>query len=44
MELVLLIEFTKSSLDGPAEDALVALDKLTMEFPSLIVQTTKGVL
>lgn len=44
MELVLLIKFVESSLDGAAEDALIALDKLTMEFPSLIVQTTKGVL
>nr|GME19097.1 stress-response A/B barrel domain-containing protein UP3 isoform X1 [Ipomoea batatas] len=44
LELVLLIKFVESSLDGAAEDALIALDKLTMEFPSLIVQTTKGVL
>ncbi|XP_031106436.1 stress-response A/B barrel domain-containing protein UP3 [Ipomoea triloba] len=42
LELLLLIEFVESSLDGAAEDALIALDKLTMEFPSLIVQTTKG--
>ncbi|KAF3647116.1 hypothetical protein BC332_30458 [Capsicum chinense] len=42
MELVLLITFGKSSLDGPAEDALVALSKLTMDFPSLIVQATIG--
>ncbi|XP_019193310.1 PREDICTED: stress-response A/B barrel domain-containing protein UP3 isoform X2 [Ipomoea nil] len=42
LELLLLIEFVESSLDGAAEDALIALDKLTMEFPSLIVQTTNG--
>lgn len=43
VELVLLIEFGKSSLDGPAEDALLALSKLTMDFPSLIVQATIGI-
>lgn len=42
MELVLLIAFGKSSLDGPAEDALLALSKLTVDFPSLIVQATIG--
>ncbi|XP_055809496.1 uncharacterized protein LOC129879175 isoform X2 [Solanum dulcamara] len=42
VELVLLIAFCKSSLDGPAEDALLALSKLTMDFPSLIVQATIG--
>ncbi|XP_059285873.1 uncharacterized protein LOC132039403 [Lycium ferocissimum] len=42
VELVLLIAFDKSSLDGPAENALLALSKLTMEFPSLIVQATTG--
>ncbi|KAK4726373.1 hypothetical protein R3W88_031290 [Solanum pinnatisectum] len=42
VELVLLIAFGKSSLDGPAEDALLALSKLTMDFPSLIVQATIG--
>ncbi|PHT53618.1 hypothetical protein CQW23_08080 [Capsicum baccatum] len=40
MELVLLITFGKSSFDGPAEDALDALSKPTMDFPSLIVQAT----
>lgn len=43
VELVLLIAFVKSSLDGPAEDALLALSKLIMEFPSLIVQATLGI-
>ncbi|KAK4354605.1 hypothetical protein RND71_026799 [Anisodus tanguticus] len=42
VELVILIEFGKSSLDGPSEDALLALSKLTMDFPSLIVQATTG--
>lgn len=43
MELVLLIAFGKSYLDGPAEDALLTLSKLTMDFPSLIVQATNGI-
>ncbi|OIT32554.1 PREDICTED: stress-response A/B barrel domain-containing protein UP3 isoform X2 [Nicotiana attenuata] len=42
VELLLLIAFVKSSLDGPAEDALLALSKLITEFPSLIVQATLG--
>ncbi|XP_017231303.1 uncharacterized protein LOC108205755 isoform X2 [Daucus carota subsp. sativus] len=37
VEFVLLI-----ALDGTAEDALESLSKLTMEFPSLIVQSTQG--
>lgn len=32
-----------SSLGELAEDALTSLTKLTLEFPSLIVQATKGV-
>ncbi|KAL0331265.1 UNVERIFIED_CONTAM: hypothetical protein Sangu_1672000 [Sesamum angustifolium] len=42
VELVLLIAFRRSSLGGPAEDAMTSLENLTMEFPSLIVQATKG--
>ncbi|XP_057764277.1 stress-response A/B barrel domain-containing protein UP3 isoform X2 [Salvia miltiorrhiza] len=42
VELMLLVEFSQSSLDGPAEDAITSLANLTVEFPSLIVQATKG--
>ncbi|GFQ01331.1 hypothetical protein PHJA_002277000 [Phtheirospermum japonicum] len=42
VELVLLVAFIKSSLGGPAEDAMALLTNLAMEFPSLIVQATKG--
>ncbi|KAL2544050.1 uncharacterized protein Fot_13283 [Forsythia ovata] len=42
VESVLLISFIKSSLGRPAQAALDALAKLTLEFPSLIVQATKG--
>ncbi|KAL2517076.1 Stress responsive alpha-beta barrel domain protein [Abeliophyllum distichum] len=42
IESVLLISFIKSSLGQPAQAALDALAKLTLEFPSLIVQATKG--
>ncbi|KAL7160159.1 hypothetical protein ABFS83_01G075300 [Erythranthe nasuta] len=42
VELVLLLQFNESSLDGPTEDAMASLANLTMEFPSLIVQATKG--
>ncbi|KAH6757284.1 Stress responsive alpha-beta barrel domain protein [Perilla frutescens var. hirtella] len=42
IELMLLIEFSRSSLGGPAEEAITSLANLTMEFPSLIVQATKG--
>ncbi|OWM72009.1 hypothetical protein CDL15_Pgr017892 [Punica granatum] len=41
-EFVLLISFVDSALGGPAEDALASLQKLTKEFPSLIVQLTQG--
>lgn len=44
VELVLLVAFIGGSLDGPAEDAMTSLENLTMEFPSLIVQATKGVI
>lgn len=44
LELVLLLEFSQNSLGGPAEDAITSLANLTVEFPSLIVQATKGVL
>ncbi|KAL3499371.1 hypothetical protein ACH5RR_038464 [Cinchona calisaya] len=42
VEFVLLIAFDKNSLGGHAEDAMAALVKLTTQFPSLIVQATKG--
>ncbi|KAK6158164.1 hypothetical protein DH2020_005478 [Rehmannia glutinosa] len=42
VELMLLVAFIRSSLGGPAEDAMTSLENLTMEFPSLIVQATKG--
>lgn len=42
VEFMLLVEFSRNSLGGPAEDAITSLVNLTMEFPSLIVQATKG--
>ncbi|KAL3645402.1 hypothetical protein CASFOL_010582 [Castilleja foliolosa] len=42
VELMLLLAFTKSSLGAPAEDAIASLASLAIEFPSLIVQATKG--
>ncbi|KAK6158140.1 hypothetical protein DH2020_005454 [Rehmannia glutinosa] len=42
VELMLLVAFIRSSLGRPAEDAMTSLANLTMEFPSLIVQATKG--
>lgn len=44
MEFMLLLGFSENSLGGSAEDALASFAKLTMEFPSLIVQATQGVL
>ncbi|CAL5442417.1 unnamed protein product [Camellia sinensis] len=43
VEFVVFIEFVESALGRPVEDALASLAKLTMEFPSLIVQATQGV-
>lgn len=43
MELILLLAFKTSSLGEVADDALTTLAKLLMEFPSLIVQATKGI-
>ena len=40
---MILAEFSQSSLGGPAEDAITSLANLTVDFPSLIVQATKGV-
>lgn len=31
------------AVDGSAEDAVASLEKLMMEFPSLIVQSTQGI-
>ncbi|XP_059643112.1 stress-response A/B barrel domain-containing protein UP3 isoform X2 [Cornus florida] len=42
VECILLIAFVESALGAPAEDALASLTKLMMDFPSLIVQATKG--
>ncbi|KAI3468767.1 hypothetical protein Pfo_025430 [Paulownia fortunei] len=42
VELMLLVAFIRTSLGGLAEDAMTSLANLTMEFPSLIVQATKG--
>ncbi|XP_073133067.1 uncharacterized protein [Henckelia pumila] len=42
VELILLVAFMSSSLGELVEDALTSLTKLTLEFPSLIVQATKG--
>lgn len=43
VESVVLLSFNKSSIGRPAQAALDALANLTLEFPSLIVQATKGV-
>lgn len=42
IELMVLVEFSPSSLGTPAEDAITSLANLSVEFPSLIVQATKG--
>ncbi|XP_024986253.1 uncharacterized protein LOC112521562 isoform X1 [Cynara cardunculus var. scolymus] len=42
VEFLLLIAFKESSLEEAADDALTSFTKLLMEFPSLIVQATKG--
>ncbi|XP_076947326.1 stress-response A/B barrel domain-containing protein UP3-like [Bidens hawaiensis] len=42
VEYILLITFKESSLGDVADDALTSFAKLVMEFPSLIVQFTKG--
>lgn len=42
MEFLLLIAFKESSLEEAADEALTSFTKLLMEFPSLIVQATKG--
>lgn len=39
---MVLISFNKGSIGRPAQAALDALANLTLEFPSLIVQATKG--
>ena len=40
---MLLIKLHENALNGPAEDALASLANLASEFPSLIVQSTQGV-
>ncbi|KAF5818956.1 putative stress responsive alpha-beta barrel [Helianthus annuus] len=42
VEYILLIAFKESSLGEVADDVLTSFAKLLMEFPSLIVQFTKG--
>ncbi|XP_057978170.1 uncharacterized protein LOC131164758 [Malania oleifera] len=42
VEFMLLIEFTESTLGESVEDALTSLENLTLEFPSLVVQSTQG--
>ncbi|KAL7595191.1 hypothetical protein Lser_V15G27678 [Lactuca serriola] len=42
VEFILLIGFKDSSLLEAANDALTSFEKLLMEFPSLIVQSTRG--
>ncbi|XP_052209108.1 uncharacterized protein LOC127812658 isoform X2 [Diospyros lotus] len=42
VEFVLLIKFVESAADRSVDDALSSLAKLTMEFPSLVVQATQG--
>ncbi|GER30573.1 stress responsive alpha-beta barrel domain protein [Striga asiatica] len=44
VEHMLLVDFIRSSLGRPAEDAMVSLAKLTAKFPSLIVQATEVLL
>ncbi|KAF9617580.1 hypothetical protein IFM89_037392 [Coptis chinensis] len=42
VEFILVISVVEGSLVGCMEDALAALEKLIVEFPSLIVQATQG--
>ncbi|KAB1204013.1 hypothetical protein CJ030_MR8G002818, partial [Morella rubra] len=42
LEFVLLISSVNNASGGPAEQALSSLARLTIEFPSLIVQATQG--
>lgn len=42
VEFILLIAFVGGKFSKAAEDALASLAKLTLEFPSLIVQSTGG--
>ncbi|XP_071707904.1 stress-response A/B barrel domain-containing protein UP3 [Rutidosis leptorrhynchoides] len=42
VEYIFLISLKESSLGDVADDALTSLAELTMQFPSLIVQATKG--
>ncbi|KAJ9176890.1 hypothetical protein P3X46_012156 [Hevea brasiliensis] len=42
VEFVHLIAFDESASGAPVEDALVSLEKLMKEFPSLVVQSTQG--
>ncbi|GKC59033.1 hypothetical protein Tco_1086631 [Tanacetum coccineum] len=42
VEFILLLAFKESSLGEVVDDALTSFSKLLMEFPSLIVQATKG--
>ena len=44
VEFLLLIGFDESASEETVKDALASLDKLTKDFPSLIVQSTQGIL
>lgn len=41
---MLLIAFPENAIGGIVEDAMTSLSWVTKEFPSLIVQSTQGVL
>ncbi|XP_062145702.1 uncharacterized protein LOC133853709 [Alnus glutinosa] len=42
LEFVLLISFVNNAIGGPVEHALASFARLTIGFPSLIVQSTQG--
>ncbi|KAL4384087.1 hypothetical protein GQ457_15G005620 [Hibiscus cannabinus] len=42
VEFVLLIAFVEAAIGGPVNDALISLQELTIEHPSLILQCTQG--
>ncbi|KAE8716047.1 Stress responsive alpha-beta barrel domain protein isoform 1 [Hibiscus syriacus] len=42
VEFVLLIAFVEAAIGGPAKDALLSLQELTIEHPSLVLQCTQG--
>lgn len=44
VEFIFLMSFIDSASEELVEDALASLQRLALEFPSLIVQLTRGVL